>query len=154
MEKLNITVNGQYMSVDVDPGIRLVDFLRENLSLTGTKAGCRQGECGACTVILNGKAVMSCIIPVMRAQRAVVQTIEGLADGGELHTIQREFIDKGAIQCGFCTPGMVMSAKALLDENKSPSRDEVREALGGNICRCTGYVKIEEAVMSAAEKMR
>ena len=132
MEKLNMTINGKAISVDVDPGIRLVDFLRDNLFLTGTKIGCGKGECGACTVIMNGKAVTSCIIPV----------------------IQEEFINKGAIQCGFCTPGMIMSSKALLDENNAPTSDEVREALGGNICRCTGYVKIEEAVMAAADRMR
>ena len=154
MEKLNVTVNGKFMSVDVDPSIRLVDFLRENLFLTGTKIGCGKGECGACTVIMNGKAVTSCVLPVMRAQNAVIETIEGVAKDGELHPIQEEFINKGAIQCGFCTPGMIMSSKALLDQNNNPSSEEVREALGGNICRCTGYVKIEEAVMAAAERMR
>ena len=141
MEKLNMTINGKAISVDVDPGIRLVDFLRDNLFLTGTKIGC-------------GKAVTSCIIPVMRAQGAVIETIEGLGKNGKLHPIQEEFINKGAIQCGFCTPGMIMSSKALLDENNAPTSDEVREALGGNICRCTGYVKIEEAVMAAADRMR
>ena len=154
MEKLNMTINGKAISVDVDPGIRLVDFLRDNLFLTGTKIGCGKGECGACTVIMNGKAVTSCIIPVMRAQGAVIETIEGLGKNGKLHPIQEEFINKGAIQCGFCTPGMIMSSKALLDENNAPTSDEVREALGGNICRCTGYVKIEEAVMAAADRMR
>ncbi len=154
MEKLNVTVNGKFMSVDVDPSIRLVDFLRENLFLTGTKIGCGKGECGACTVIMNGKAVTSCVLPVMRAQNAVIETIEGVAKDGKLHPIQEEFINKGAIQCGFCTPGMIMSSKALLDQNNNPSSEEVREALGGNICRCTGYVKIEEAVMAAAERMR
>lgn len=154
MERLNITVNGTFMSVDVDPSIRLVDFLRDNLFLTGTKVGCGKGECGACTVIMNGKAVTSCIIPVMRAQDAVIETIEGVARGDKLHPIQEEFINKGAIQCGFCTPGMIMSSKALLDQNVNPTSEEVREALGGNICRCTGYVKIEEAVMAAAERMR
>ena len=154
MEKLNVTINGQYMSVDVDPAIRLVHFLRHNLFLTGTKIGCGKGECGACTVIMNGKAVNSCLIPVMRAEGAVIETIEGLAMGETLHPLQQEFINKGAIQCGFCTPGMIMSSKALLDENLYPTSEEVREALGGNICRCTGYVKIEEAVMSAAAKMR
>lgn len=154
MERLNVTINGKAMSVEVDPSLRLVDFLRDNLFLTGTKVGCGKGECGACTVIMNGKAVTSCIIPVMRAQGAVIETIEGLAKGAQLHPIQEEFIEKGAIQCGFCTPGMIMSSKALLDENPDPTSLEVREALGGNICRCTGYVKIEEAVMAAAERMR
>lgn len=154
MERLNVTINGKAMSVEVDPSLRLVDFLRDNLFLTGTKVGCGKGECGACTVIMNGKAVTSCIIPVMRAQGAVIETIEGLAKGAQLHPIQEEFIEKGAIQCGFCTPGMIMSSKALLDENPDPTSLEVQEALGGNICRCTGYVKIEEAVMAAAERMR
>jgi carbon-monoxide dehydrogenase small subunit len=154
MEKLNVTINGKAMSVEVDPSIRLVDFLRDNLFLTGTKVGCGKGECGACTVIMNGKAVTSCIIPVMRAEGAVIETIEGLEKDGHLHPIQEEFIEKGAIQCGFCTPGMIMSSKALLDENNEPTSDEVREALGGNICRCTGYVNIENAVFDAAEKMR
>ena len=154
MERLNVTINGKAMSVEVDPSLRLVDFLRDNLFLTGTKVGCGKGECGACTVIMNGKAVTSCIIPVMRAQGAVIETIEGLAKGAQLHPILEEFIEKGAIQCGFCTPGMIMSSKALLDENPDPTSLEVQEALGGNICRCTGYVKIEEAVMAAAERMR
>ncbi|MCL2337670.1 MAG: (2Fe-2S)-binding protein [Firmicutes bacterium] len=154
MEKLNVTVNGQLMSVDVNPAIRLVDFLRGQLLLTGTKTGCGKGECGACTVIMNGKSVTSCLIPVMRAEGAVIETIEGLAKGETLHPLQEEFIDKGAIQCGFCTPGMIMSAKALLDKDDNPSSEAVREALSGNICRCTGYVKIEEAVMAAAAKMR
>lgn len=154
MERLNVTVNGKFMSVDVDPSIRLVDFLRNNLFLTGTKIGCGKGECGACTVIMNGKAVTSCIIPVMRAEGAIIETIEGVAKGEKLHPIQEEFINKGAIQCGFCTPGFIMSAKALIDENPEPTKEEVREALGGNICRCTGYVKIEKAVLSAAERIR
>lgn len=154
MENLNVTVNGKFYSVQVDPSIRLVDFLRENLFLTGTKVGCGKGECGACTVIMNGVAVNSCLIPVMRAEGADIETIEGLSDAGKLHPIQEEFIEKGAIQCGFCTPGMIMSAKALLDQNTNPTVEEVKEALGGNICRCTGYVKIEEAVLCAAERMR
>ena len=154
MENLNVTVNGKFYSVQVDPSIRLVDFIRDNLFLTGTKVGCGKGECGACTVIMNGVAVNSCLIPVMRAEGADIETIEGLSDAGKLHPIQEEFIEKGAIQCGFCTPGMIMSAKALLDQTLEPSVDDVREALGGNICRCTGYVKIEEAVLCAAERMR
>ena len=157
MEKLNMTINGKAISVDVDPGIRLVDFLRDNLFLTGTKIGCGKGECGACTVIMNGKAVTSCIIPVMRAQGAVIETIEGLGKNGKLHPIQEEFINKGAIALVtglIAYKAMIMSSKALLDENNAPTSDEVREALGGNICRCTGYVKIEEAVMAAADRMR
>ena len=149
------TINGEYMEVEVKPDLRLVDFLRDQLGLTGTKIGCRRGECGACTVIFNGKAVTSCLIPVMRAHGAVIETIEGLMGENEkLHPLQEEFINRGAIQCGFCTPGVIMSAKALLDENPDPSVDEVREALGGNICRCTGYKKVQEAVLGAAERIR
>lgn len=154
MERLSFTLNGKKISADVDPDMRLADFLRDQLCLTGTKIGCGKGECGACTVIMNGKAVTSCIIPIMRAQDAVIETIEGLAKGDKLHPLQEEFINKGAIQCGFCTPGFIMSAKALLDENNNPTPEQVREAIGGNICRCTGYVKIEEAVLSAAERIR
>jgi len=154
MERLSFTLNGKKISADVDPDMRLADFLRDQLCLTGTKIGCGKGECGACTVIMNGKAVTSCIIPIMRAQGAVIETIEGLAKGDKLHPLQEEFINKGAIQCGFCTPGFIMSAKALLDENNNPTPEQVREAIGGNICRCTGYVKIEEAVLSAAERIR
>ena len=154
MALLTVTVNGEKMSVEVNPDLRLVDFLRDELQLTGTKIGCGKGECGACTVIMNGKAVTSCLVPVMRAEGAVIQTIEGVAQKGKLHPLQEEFINKGAIQCGFCTPGMIMSAKALLDHNNNPTREEIKEALGGNICRCTGYAKIEEAVLAAAARLR
>lgn len=153
-ELLRVTINGEYMEIEVDPKLRLANFLRDKLYLTGTKIGCGKGECGTCTVMLNGKAVSSCLVPVMRAMDAEVQTIEGLAKGKELHPLQQAFIDKGAVQCGFCTPGMIMSAKALLEENSEPSKIEIKEAIGGNICRCTGYVKIEEAILSAAEKIR
>lgn len=154
MERLNVTINGKKISVDVDPSLRLVEFLRDNLFLTGTKIGCGKGECGACTVIMNGKAVTSCIIPVMRANGAVIETIEGLEKDGKLHPLQTRFIEMGAIQCGFCTPGFIMSAKALLDKNVNATKEEVKEALGGNICRCTGYKKIEEAVLAAAKDMK
>ena len=153
-EKISFTLNGVFMETDVDPDMRLADFLRDELHLIGTKIGCKRGECGACTVIFNGKAVTSCLVPVMRADGAVIETIEGLAEGDKLHPIQEEFINHGAVQCGFCTPGMIMSAKALLDENPNPTPTEVREALGGNICRCTGYKKIQEDVLAAAERMR
>lgn len=151
---LNVTINGEWITEEVDPEVSLLDFLREKMLLTGTKKGCGKGECGACTVIMNGKAVTSCIIPVMRAMDADIRTIEGLADGDKLHPIQEEFINRGAIQCGFCTPGMIMSAKALLDLEPNPDREQVREAIGGNICRCTGYKKIEEAVLGAAGRLR
>lgn len=154
MAELHTTINGEKIVAEVDPSMSLAEFLREKLYLTGTKIGCGKGECGACTIIMNGKAVTSCIIPVMRAEGAILETIEGLADGNKLHPIQEAYIEEGAIQCGFCTPGMIMSSKALLDANPSPSKEEIREALGGNICRCTGYVNIENAVESAAEKMK
>lgn len=154
LEKLRITINGEKMELEVDPQITLVDLLREKLYLTGTKKGCGKGECGACTVIMNGKAINSCLVPVLKAMDAEIETIEGLPKDGKLHPLQETFVDKGAVQCGFCTPGMIMSAKALLDTNDTPSSDEIREALGGNVCRCTGYVKIEDAVNAAAEILR
>lgn len=154
MELLHITVNGKELNKMVDPNQRLVDFLRNDLGLIGAKIGCGQGDCGTCTVIMNGKAIRSCVIPVLKAQDAVIETIEGLARGEKLHPLQEEFINKGAVQCGFCTPGMIMSAKALLDKNPDPTPEEVKKALKGNICRCTGYVKIEEAVLAAAARLR
>jgi len=154
MEALHIFVNGKEMTKMVDPSQRLVDFLRKDLGLVGAKIGCGQGDCGTCTVIMNGRAIRSCVLPVMRAQDAHIETIEGLAKGDKLHPLQEEFIKMGAVQCGFCTPGMIMSAKALLDKNPNPTSAEVRRALHGNICRCTGYVKIEEAILSAAKRLR
>lgn len=154
MAELHTTINGEAIVAEVDPSLSLAQFLREKLYLTGTKIGCGKGECGACTIIMDGKAVTSCIIPVMRAEGAVIQTIEGVARGEQLHPLQEEFVNKGAVQCGFCTPGMIMSAKALLDENPAPKKEEIREALGGNICRCTGYVNIEQAVEAAADRMQ
>ena len=154
MAVLHTTINGEAITADVDPSISLAQFLRDNLYLTGTKIGCGKGECGACTIIMDGKSVTSCIIPVLRAEGAVLQTIEGVAKNGKLHPLQEEFINQGAVQCGFCTPGMIMSAKALLDENPEPKKEEIREALGGNICRCTGYVNIERAVEAAAQRIQ
>ncbi|BDF72590.1 (2Fe-2S)-binding protein [Oscillospiraceae bacterium] len=154
MAELHTTINGEHVVANVDPNLSLASFLRENLYLTGTKIGCGKGECGACTVIMDGKAVTSCIVPVMRAEGAQIQTIEGLEHDGRLHPLQEEFVNKGAVQCGFCTPGMIMSAKALLDTNPAPSKLEIREALGGNICRCTGYVNIEQAVEAAAVRLQ
>lgn len=154
MELLHITVNGKKLHKMVNPDQRLVDFLRNDLGLIGAKIGCGQGDCGTCTVIMNGKAIRSCVIPVLKAQDAVIETIEGLARGEKLHPLQEEFVNKGAVQCGFCTPGMIMSAKALLDKNPDPTPEEVKKALKGNICRCTGYVKIEEAVLAAAARLR
>lgn len=153
-QKLKVTVNGKYIEEDVDPEMILAEFLREQLFLTGTKIGCKKGECGACTIVLNGKAVLSCILPVMRAMDANILTIEGLADGDNLHPLQEEFVNCGAIQCGFCTSGMIMSAKALIDRNPNPAHEDIKRALGGNICRCTGYEKIEKAILQAAARMR
>lgn len=142
------------MELLVSPDETLLDVIRDQLSLTGTKKGCGKGECGACTVIMNGKAVNSCVVPAMQAMDAEVETIEGIGTSDNLHPLQETFIDYGAIQCGFCTPGMIMSAKALLDKNLSPARLDIKEAIAGNICRCTGYVKIEQAVLAAADKMK
>lgn len=151
--RLAFTLNGRPVAVEIAPMETLLDVLRDRLGLTGTKKGCGKGECGACTVILDGKAVNSCLVPAARVEGRSVLTIEGLASNGRLHPIQQAFIDAGAVQCGFCTPGMIMSAKALLDANPHPTKEEIREALAGNICRCTGYVKIEQAVELAARAL-
>ena len=152
--EIEITVNGEQHRVYVSPQRTLLDVLREDLGLTGTKDGCSLGTCGACTVILNGRATLACLTLAVSVEGAEVTTIEGLARNGQLHQLQRAFIDEGAVQCGFCTPGMIVSAKALLDENPSPDEEEVRTALAGNLCRCTGYQLIVKAVQSAAETMR
>ena len=151
---INLIVNGEPTEVAVAPDVTLLQVIRDKLELTGTKEACSLGECGACTVILDGKAVNSCLVLAVEAKGKEVLTIEGLRKNGELHPIQKAFIENGAVQCGFCTPGMILSAKALLDENSEPGEGDVREALAGNMCRCTGYVKIVEAVMAAAEAMR
>jgi carbon-monoxide dehydrogenase small subunit len=135
----------------VNPQDLLINVLRRNLGFTGTKKGCGQGDCGTCTVLIDGKRVLACITLAMACQGKKIQTIEGLDDNGKLDPIQQAFLDKGAVQCGFCTPGMVMAAKALLDENPDPSMDEIKRGLSGNLCRCTGYIKIAEAVETAAE---
>lgn len=140
--------------MDVVEDMRLLDFLRDELGLTGTKEGCGEGECGACTVIIDGKAVNSCLVLLPEIDGSEVTTIEGLSKDGELDTIQKAFVDEGAVQCGFCTPGMIMSAKALLDRNDSPSDEEIMEAIEGNLCRCTGYYKIVQAIKTAAENLR
>jgi carbon-monoxide dehydrogenase small subunit len=147
-----LTVNGKPYRVRVKPSVTLLELLREHLHLTGTKEACGMGECGACTVILNGRPVNACLVLAVEAEGCEVTTIEGLASDGRLHPIQKAFVRNGAIQCGFCTPGMVMMAKALLDANPTPTREEVKRALMGNICRCTGYVKIIEAVLDAARE--
>jgi len=149
---LTMIVNGRRVTVQIESDELLVDVLRDRLDLIGTKIGCNEGECGACTVIMDGQAVLSCLIPAMRAQGRQVTTIEGLSDGDTLHPLQQAFVEHGAVQCGYCTPGFIMSAKALMDENQHPSRDEIKEAIAGNLCRCTGYVKIIEAIESVADQ--
>ncbi len=149
-KQLELWVNDEVYRLKVSPQAMLLDVLRDQLRLTGTKKGCGHNACGSCTVIVDDEAVRSCVYPALRAQGKRVQTIEGLARNGELHHLQRAFIDRGAVQCGFCTPGMIMVSKALLDRNPSPSREEIVEALARNLCRCTGYVKIIQAVEDAA----
>jgi len=151
--KIKFQVNEKDYAIEVNPGLSLLDVLRNQLGLTGTKRGCNAGDCGACTVIMDGKAVLSCLVPISRAAGKKIETVEGLAEGEKLHPLQEAFIECGAVQCGFCTPGMLISAKALLDKNPSPNREEVREALAGNLCRCTGYKKIVDAVMLASQRM-
>lgn len=151
---LTMVVNGKSVEVQIAPDELLVDVLRDRLGLTGTKVGCNEGECGACTVIMEGQAVLSCLIPAMRAQGKQITTIEGLSDGDSLHPLQQAFVEHGAVQCGYCIPGFIMSAKALLDRNAHPTRDEIKEAVAGNLCRCTGYVKILEAIESVAKQDR
>jgi carbon-monoxide dehydrogenase small subunit len=148
---IQLKINGETAEVVVEPKTTLLHVLREDLGLTGTKEGCGIGDCGACTVLLDGKPVASCLTLVVEVRDREVLTIEGLSKDGELHPLQRAFIDHFAVQCGFCTPGMILSAKALLDRNPHPVEEEVRQALSGNLCRCTGYVKIVEAVLAAAE---
>jgi aerobic-type carbon monoxide dehydrogenase small subunit (CoxS/CutS family) len=145
-------VNGMRVSVDIEPGARLLDVLRGPLGMTGSKEGCGNGECGACTVLVDGRPVNSCLFPALEADGTEVVTIEGLAgDGGKLSAVQKAFVERGGIQCGFCSPGMIMSATALLRRTASPTDGEIRDALVGNLCRCTGYVQIVEVQQAAAE---
>lgn len=150
MENLTMRLNGEEVSIQIRADALLLDVLRDQLGLMGAKEACGQGECGACTVLLDGQPVTSCLVPALKAQGREVLTVEGLASGGELHPLQKAFIEHGAVQCGYCTPGMLMSAKALLDRTPHPTEEEVKEAISGNICRCTGYVKIVEAIKAAA----
>ncbi len=151
-DKIELIVNGQARTVTVEPGELLVDVLREQLGLRGTKKGCGTGDCGACTVLMDGKAVSSCLVLAHAAQGSDIMTIEGLSPEGALHPIQQAFIEQGAVQCGFCTPGMVLATKALLDENAEPTEMEMRAALAGNICRCTGYGRIFAAVRALSHR--
>lgn len=145
-------INGEHVQVEISPKLRLVDLLRDVLGLTGTKEGCGEGECGACTVIVDGEIVNSCLLLAMQVQGKEIITIEGVSKDGEIHPIQQSFLDHGAVQCGYCTPGMVLAAKSLLDKKPNPDRDEISVGLSGNVCRCTGYVKIIDAVEDAAKK--
>lgn len=151
---VRFVVNNQSVEVSALPSARLLDVVREELDLTGTKEGCGQGECGACTVLLDGKAVNACLVLVGQVEGRNIETIEGLATGSSLHPLQQAFIDEGAVQCGYCTPGMLLSAKALLSDNPTPSEAEIRVAIAGNLCRCTGYTKIIKAIQSAAWRAR
>lgn len=145
---IDITVNGERYQEEIDPQITLLEFLRQTLHLTGTKEGCGLGDCGTCIVLFDGKPVNSCLLLAVDANGHQVTTIEGLADDGNLHPVQQSFIDKGAVQCGFCTPGMILSAKALLDNNPKPGEDEIKQALSGILCRCGSYKKILDAVQA------
>lgn len=153
-KKIGVTLNGQRVALEVANHRLLLDLLRDELGLTGTKEGCGTGDCGACTVLLNGSPVNSCLVFAAELDGADIVTIEGLKIGPEYHPIQRAFIQDGGAQCGYCTPGMLMMAKALLDENPDPSDEEIRFALSGNLCRCTGYAKIIQAVRDAARELR
>jgi aerobic-type carbon monoxide dehydrogenase small subunit (CoxS/CutS family) len=150
-KSITFTVNGKEVDLEVAPGDMLVDVLREKLGLTGTKVGCREGECGACSIILNGKLVTACLVPAMKADGGTILTIEGMEQNGEMHRIQKKFIEDGAVQCGFCTPAMVLAGKALLDRNPHPTREEIQLAISGILCRCTGYQKIIKAIDSASQ---
>lgn len=149
---MQFTVNGEKRKVDTDPRRKLLDVLREDLGLTGTKYGCGEGDCRACTVLIDGKPTTSCLTPVSRVENKHVQTIEGLASGGELHPVQQAFVDAEAMQCGYCVPGMILTAAALLKKNPRADRDAIVEAMNGNICRCAGYNRILDAVEAAALK--
>ncbi len=154
MPTLKLKVNGRHYEVEAEPTTTLLEVLRNKLLITSPKVGCNTGDCGACSVLLNGRLVKSCITNALAADGNEVVTVEGLAESGGLHPLQKAFYEHYGAQCGFCTPGMLMAAKALLEENPAPTREEIKEGLSGNLCRCTGYVKIIDAVMAAAQEMR
>jgi carbon-monoxide dehydrogenase small subunit len=153
MKPVKLTVNGTLYELTVPPWKTLTEVIREDLGLTGTKEGCGLGECGACTVIMDGKTVNSCLVLAVEAEGKQITTIEGLADRDRLHPIQQAFIDHGGLQCGFCTPGMIMSTKVLLDKTPNPTEADIRRGIAGNLCRCTGYTKIIESIKAAAKNM-
>jgi aerobic-type carbon monoxide dehydrogenase small subunit (CoxS/CutS family) len=150
---INTTINGKKVSASAEASTSLLEFLRDTLEMKGTKLCCNTGECGACTVIYNGKPINSCVTLAADANGAEITTIEGLADGDNLHAVQQAFIDTGAVQCGYCTPGYIMSVKALLERTKQPTPEDIEEAVSGNICRCTGYAKIVDAIQLAADRI-
>lgn len=151
---VNLTINGARYELFVEPNVTLLDAVRDEARLTGAKEGCGTGDCGACSMIVDGRLVTSCLMLAVEADGADVTTIEGLARDGELHPLQRAFIDRGAVQCGYCIPGMILAGKALLDTNPHPTEEEIRRAIAGNLCRCTGYTKIVEAIAAAAEQLQ
>jgi len=151
---VELNVNGESYEVAVEPRMTLLEVLRDVLGLTGTKNGCSLGNCGSCTVLMDSKPVLSCLLLAIEAQERHILTIEGLSKDGDLHALQQAFIDHGALQCGFCTPGMLLSAKALLDDNPNPTEDEVKEAISGNLCRCTGYTDAVNAILDVAERKK
>jgi carbon-monoxide dehydrogenase small subunit len=153
-EEVALKVNGTDYRLSIEPRRTLLEVLRENLGLTGTKKSCNEGNCGACTVLMDGKPVASCLVLAIDAQEKEILTIEGLSEGEKLHPIQEAFLKHGAIQCGFCIPGMVISAKAFLDENPTPTTTEIRKAISGNLCRCTGYQHIVDSIMAASKMMQ
>ncbi|HHY77925.1 MAG TPA: (2Fe-2S)-binding protein [Clostridiales bacterium] len=153
-QSVKIKINGQWYLGDVETGMTLLQFIRDEAGLTGTKAGCENGECGACTVLMDGRPVRSCIILAVEADGSEILTVEGLSQGDKLHPLQQAFIETGAAQCGFCTPGMLMAGKALLDKKPNPTKEDVVEALGGHLCRCTGYKSISKSVEMAVEKIK
>jgi len=153
MIELKFILNGNEVKVTTEPSFRLLDLLRDKFNLTGTKEGCGVGECGACTVLMNGKAINSCLVLAAQIEGNEIVTIEGVANGNELHPIQKNFLKYGAVQCGFCSPAMVLSAFALLEENPNPTEEEIKDAIAGNLCRCTGYKQIIEAINESAKEL-
>ncbi|KMT22088.1 (2Fe-2S)-binding protein [Clostridium cylindrosporum] len=154
MRTINLKVNGKDVSVEIEEGLRLIDLLRDKLHLVGTKEGCGEGECGSCSIIMDGELINSCLVTAMQAEGKEILTIEGMQNGEQLHPIQKAYLDAGAVQCGFCIPGMVLATKVILDKNEEPSEEEIRKGLAGNLCRCTGYTKIVDAVQIASRYIK